>query len=195
MATPSTLTGDGHLHLSYGGLMADPTCDPSRVLGDIPEDEGDPAAGYAAIFSRWKATGGAAVPSATQVHRDLLTDFDATVGAIGYFVASPTSDTGVLKVTHGYRTFTGLPTNTAHRGRMFAFVGDVVGGADLDTFELDPNQLNCTLETLCASTPELHLELLEAEPDSPTVGPLEEDDEDEDDEGEVVVTSQALLST
>lgn len=140
--------------------------------------ERNPAAGYLAIFNRWRVTG-ATVPSAEQVHSDLLTDFDATVGGMGYFVNDSTSPTtGILKVTHGYRTFSGTPTTTMNRSKTFGYVGDLVGGADVNTFELDPEQLGRTEETRCARTPERHMELLQASPlGVQAIGPFDGDEE------------------
>lgn len=153
---------------SYRDLMSNPARDP--CCGG--NTAGDPTPGYRSIFGRWKSAG-VGLPSIVQVHGDLLTDFDATVGAVGYFVADGKSPTGVLKVTHGYRVFTGFPTTTANRGKTFAYVGDVVGGGiDINTFELDPDQLECTEPFLCAPTPERHLELLEADAAAPAVGPF-----------------------
>lgn len=181
MATTGPM-GDGHLHRTYAALMADPAYDPSSAAagasaGTGAEAELDPTEGYLAIFARWRSSG-ENVPTTEQVHRDLLTDFDTTIGAVGYFVASATSPvTGILKVTHGYRTFSGPPTSTTDRGRTFAYVGDVVGGTDLDTFELDPSQLGCTPETRCAPSPELHMELLEATAEgTPAIGPIADED-------------------
>lgn len=151
---------------SYRELMGDPTKD--ACGGGMAS--GDPTPGYLSIFARWRSADVA--PATDRVHRDLLTDFEATVGAIGYFVADGTNPTGVLKVTHGYRVFAGYPTNTENRGKTFAYVGDVIGGIDINTIELDATQLDRTPEVLCARTPEQHLGLLQADPACPAVGPF-----------------------
>lgn len=84
---------------TYAELMADPTGDPC-AMGPTGAPGGDPTLGYASIFARWRSTD--APPSVDQVHRDLLADFSATTGAVGYFVSDGVHPTGVLKVTPGY---------------------------------------------------------------------------------------------
>lgn len=182
MVAPEPTAGDG-VHRSYASLMGDPAKDPCVAGG-----EGDPLAGYSSIFHRWRVSGDA-VPTVGQVHRDLITDFDAPVGAVGYFVTSSSSPTGILKITHGYRAFVGLPTTVTNRGQTFGYVGDVVGGLDINTFALDPDQLGRTDETRCAETPERHLELLQAEPGAAALGPFE----DEAIPAQVTVTRKAMF--
>jgi len=131
----------------------------------------DPTAGHMELFARWRAINNAPTPD--ELHRDILTDFDAPIGAVSYFVRHPSSATGHFKVTHGYRVFAGIPgIVSANRGKTFGYVGDVVGGIDVETFELDPTQLNTTEETRCADTPERHLQLLNDKPDAEVIGPL-----------------------
>lgn len=151
----------------YVELMADPSGDPCAIGSAVV---GDPVPGYQAIFARWRVS--ANPPTASRVHADLLTNFDLPVGGVGYFVDDGKSATGILKVTHGYRAFAGIPTRALNRGKTFGYVGDVVGGSDLDTFELDPAQLGKTVAVPVALTPELHLELLTAAPGEEAVGPL-----------------------
>lgn len=160
---------------TYAELMADPASDPCiKGTGGAPLAAGvGPTPGYASIFARWRVAD--ANPSVAQVHRDLLTDFTAPIGAVGYFVSNGANPTGILKVTHGYSVFTGLPTDTVNRGKTFGYVDDVVGGLDVNTFELDPTHLARTVEVRCVPTPERHLELLQDEPAADTVGPVAED--------------------
>lgn len=174
MAALAGPVAGGNAHRTYQGLMGDPAYDPSLTGTEGTAGEGNPTPGYVAVFNRWRVTGDTA-PTSEQVHRDLLTDFDATVGAVGYFVTNGGTPTGTLKITHGFRTFVGLPTTTTNRGKTFGYVGNVVGGTDVNTFKLDPNQLGRTSETRCARTPERHLELLLAEPGVEAIGPIEED--------------------
>lgn len=130
---------------TYVELMGDVTADPC-ALG---APGGDPTLGYASIFTRWRVSD--ASPTPEQVHRDLLTDFSAPVGAVGFFVSNGVSKTGILKVTHGYGVYAGFPTTTDNRGKTFGYVGDVVGGLDIDTFELDLTHLARTVEVRCCT--------------------------------------------
>jgi len=130
---------------TYKELFSDPSYNPCGA---------PPGPGHQEIYQRWRSTNNA--PSSDELHRDLLTDFDSPVGAVGFFVKDSRSATGVLKVTHGFRTFAGTPGQpSACRGRTFGYVGDVIGGSDVNAFELDPTQLaRMTAETRCANTPE-----------------------------------------
>ena len=127
---------------TYQELFADPSKDPSGP---------DPTTGYTEIFHRWRADANA--PSAADAHNETLTDFESTVGAIGCFVQDSHSDSGVLKVTHGYKKFAGLPRRpTENRGKTFACEGDTVNGLDLETFELDEDHFSILAETSVYST-------------------------------------------
>ena len=148
---------------TYEELFSDPARDPSA-----PET----AAGYDEIFARWRVDNNP--PTATTLHTDVLTDFDSTVGAIGYFVKDPHSESGILKVAHGFRKFAGLPGRpTPHRGETFGFVSDVVAGTDIESFHLDESQFSIVAETRCANTPERHMELFTEEPDEDVIDPID----------------------
>jgi len=153
---------------TYLELYSDPSGDPSNV-------NGSPAAGYTEIFERWRAVNNA--PSSSDVHRDILTDFDSPIGGVGYFVQDPNSAGGVLKVTHGYRVHSGTPgRHSSYRGKTLAYVGDVVGGMDVDTIELDITHLQCIRnETRCLATPEVHAQQLATEPGAALLEPLAAD--------------------
>jgi hypothetical protein len=149
---------------TYQELFSDPSRDPSG---------GEPEHGYDEIFARWRVDNNA--PTADELHTDVLTDFDSIIGAIGYFVKDSRSQSGVLKVAHGFRRFAGLPGRpTADRGDTFGYVGDVVSGTDITSFKVDPAQFEGVIETRCANTPERHLELFEAEPDKDIIQPIDE---------------------
>ena len=148
---------------TYEALFADPSLNPS---GD------DPVAGYQEIYHRWRVDDNP--PTAADVHRDVLTDFDATIGAVGYFVRDSHSGSGILKVAHGFRRFAGQPGRpNQNRGKSFAYVGDVVDGLDVATFEVDESQFEIVTETRCANTPERHAELFIAEPDKDLIAPID----------------------
>jgi len=132
----------------------------------------DPAQAYSKIFVRWHSNN--STPMIDELHRDILTDFDSAVGAIGFFVKDPRSSTGVLKVTHGFRTHAGTAgTATPCHGKTFGHVGDVVRRTNVDTFESDPNQLEWTsADTICADNPETHQQLLDTEPEAEILEPI-----------------------
>lgn len=144
---------------TYRELFSDPSKDPSG-----PEVEH----GYAEIFTRWRVDNNP--PPAATLHQDVLTDFDSTVGAVGYFVKDPHSESGILKVAHGFRKFSGIPGKLSpHRGHTFGYTGDVVAGTDIESFHVSEQQFEIVAETRCANTPERHLELFEAEPDEDVI--------------------------
>ena len=100
MNTPST----------YQELFEDPATDPCRARADD-----NPAEALTALYARWRV-GLAGVPE--RLYNDILVDFDALVGGIGFFVQDPKSPGGVLKVGHGFRRFTGaLARPSPHRGK------------------------------------------------------------------------------
>lgn len=146
------------------GLFGDPSLNPVGA---------DPSAGYAEILARWRLTNNP--PTVPDVHRDLLTDFESPIRGVGFFVKDPNSSTGVLKVAHGFKVCSGTPgVPSAYRGKTIGYVGDVVGGIDVNTFELDPAQLERVVAaTRCADTPETHQQLLSAEPAAETLDPLD----------------------
>ena len=149
---------------SYAEFFSEPSNNP---LGTDPTD------GYREIFTRWRVDNNP--PSAAELHRDVLTDFDSTIGAVGYFVKDSHSGSGILKVAHGFRPFAGLPGRPSpHRGATFAYVGDVVAETDIETFKVAEEQFGMVTETRCASTPERHQELFNAEPDEDLVGPIDQ---------------------
>jgi len=145
-------------------LFSDPSLNPCGA---------DPHSGCTEIFVRWRSDNNA--PNVDEVHRDLLTDFDSPVGAIGFFVKDPSLAMGVLKAAHGFRVHAGRPGHAfPHRGKTFAHVDDVVGGADVNTFELDPTQLECTTaDTRCADTPETHQTMFDAKPNLEILDPID----------------------
>jgi len=113
---------------TYMRLFSDPSLNPCGS---------DPGPGYVEILARWRSTNNA--PTIDELHRDILTDFDSPIGAVGFFVKDPSSATGVLKVTHDFCVYAGKPGEASpHRGWTFGCVGDVVGGTDVNTFKLDP---------------------------------------------------------
>jgi hypothetical protein len=72
-------------------------------------------------------------PSTADIHWDIVTDFHALVGAIGFFVKDGSSPMGVLKVTHAFSIFPGTPgVASPFRGRTMGYVGDVVGEMDVE---------------------------------------------------------------
>jgi len=155
MTTPGPTT--------YAALFGDPSNDPCGA---------DPVAGYTEIYQRWRVEDNP--PSAEDLFTDVMTDFDSPIGAVGFFVEDNHSESGVLKVTHGFRRFAGLPGRaTPNRGKAFGYVGDVVDGTDIATFELNPAQFRIVTETRCANTPERQMEIFTAEPDQDVIEPLD----------------------
>lgn len=148
---------------TYMELFSDPSKDPSG-----PE----PEAGYEEIFHRWRVDNNP--PTAADIHSDVLTDFDSTIGAIGYFIQDAHSESGVLKVTHGFRRFAGLPGRASpFRGATFGYEGEVVAGLDVASFRLDESQFGMVAETRCANAPERHQELFDDEPDKDIIPPID----------------------
>ena len=89
--------------------------------------------GHAKIFELWRADNDP--PTADEVHRDVLTDFDSMVGVVGHFVSDSHFMSGVLKVAHGFRRVAGLPGQPSpSRRETFACVGGAVEGPDVETF-------------------------------------------------------------
>ena len=175
MLTATILGADGlpHPYLSYKVLMGDPAFDPccaGAALG--PDRAPDPTQMYAAVFANWCATGDAP-PALHRVYQDLLADFAVPIGAVGMFIDDGKSPTGILKVTHGFRSHIGSPTSAANRHKVFGYVGDVIPDSDaINTFEFDQAQLDITDETFCHRTPELLAEYLLANPAALVVGPF-----------------------
>lgn len=140
---------------SHEELFGDPSKDPSGQ---------DPTNGHMEIFHRWRVDNNP--PEVGDIHTDILVDFDSTIGGVGYFVKDSHSESGALKVAHGFRKFSGVPGRaTPNRGKSFACVGEVVAELDAESFEVDEDQFEVVTETRCSNTPERHMELFEAEPD------------------------------
>lgn len=133
----------------------------------------DPEQGHSWIVARWPVDNDP--HSAAELHNDVLTDFDSNDGAVGYFVDDPHSESGILKVTHGFRRFAGPPGRLSPSGgqSFLGCVGDVVAGTDIKSFQVREQQFEMVTETRCADTPERHMEPFEEEPDKGKTPPID----------------------
>ena len=88
---------------------------------------------------------------------NILTDFDAPIGAVGFFVKDVHCAGGVLKVAHGCRRFTGTPSHPLlHRVETVACAADVLGDTDVEIKHLDAQQLSCTTAGLAVHLHQKH---------------------------------------
>jgi len=158
-----TMTAPPPEHDTFLELFADPSHDPLA---------GQPANLVEEYFHRWRVK--VRPPSTKTLHDDILTDFDSNIGAIGFFVKDAKSSSGVLKVCHGFKRHPGAPgQSSVNRGKTSMYEGDALG-IDIATYEFDESQLAVTDEVQTCKDPARHLQLLEDEPSTDLVGPIED---------------------
>lgn len=152
--------------LSYAELFGDPSGNP------FEEPHGE---AYQNIYeTTWRAFDRA--PTAANVHRDILADFQASIGSVGIFVQNGTSPSGTLEILHGFRTHPGQPgRNDPDRFATFAFAEDVLG-IDILTIPFDESVLELTKTISIAATPTLYQQRLNDEPTAPLMGPFDDDE-------------------
>lgn len=140
-------------HTCYQELFDDPMHRP-WINGEAMSDD---------ILERYKAwtTVGDTVFSKDELLADLLLDMEGPfLGGVGVFLASTRSEGGVLHVLHNLRRH---PDRDRHRGKTFAYAGDVCDGTSIDIVEFDTKLLEQTAPVIVPVSLDSHLAFFTAD--------------------------------
>ena len=143
--------------LTYKELCDDPDRGPLGRREELP-------AVLTGLFSPW-LTNATLTLTAAQLQDDLLLDMGVTVsGGIAVMVTKPNTPGGTMQLLHGLYRHAGA-RGDPHRGKIFAYLGDVKGGTDVQVVGFRNSILNTTAGVVVPTLVDSHLALFDGDAD------------------------------